>query len=194
MIDGCKGGHHLCVCAALLYELLYTQVFGLEEAELCQATEAFRAGGRRYRNSPSMCSDIDLGYDTPEDRGHRYTRSCCQVFHLRSVPKTDGPTYREEAEGGGASEDKQRAASDDTKVGGMMSPRRPSLFTSTMDAQRQKPAVVIGQPPAEAPPPARLSLPYKVMKSLDGEVYRNLEFDVWQDTCKGKDTPVLHHL
>lgn len=23
------------------------------------------------------------------------------------------------------------------------------------------------------------------MKSLDGEVYRNLEFDVWQDTCKG---------
>ena len=23
------------------------------------------------------------------------------------------------------------------------------------------------------------------MKSLDGDVYRNLEFDVWQDTCKG---------
>lgn len=41
------------------------------------------------------------------------------------------------------------------------------------------------QPPAEAPPSYRLSLPYKVMKALDGDVYRNLEFDVWQDTCKG---------
>uniref|UniRef100_A0A3P9AS60 ubiquitinyl hydrolase 1 n=1 Tax=Maylandia zebra TaxID=106582 RepID=A0A3P9AS60_9CICH len=117
------------LCQSLLYELLYTQVFGFEEAELCQAMEAFRVGGRRYRNSPSMCSDVDLGYDTPEDRG-------------------------EEAESGGPIEEKPRAVTDDSK------------------------------PPAEAPPPSRLSLPYKVMKSLDGDVYRNLEFDVWQDTCK----------
>ncbi|XP_026025329.1 putative bifunctional UDP-N-acetylglucosamine transferase and deubiquitinase ALG13 isoform X4 [Astatotilapia calliptera] len=119
------------LCQSLLYELLYTQVFGFEEAELCQAMEAFRVGGRRYRNSPSMCSDVDLGYDTPEDRGHS-----------------------EEAEPGGPIEEKPRAVTDDSK------------------------------PPAEAPPPSRLSLPYKVMKSLDGDVYRNLEFDVWQDTCK----------
>ncbi|XP_006806663.1 putative bifunctional UDP-N-acetylglucosamine transferase and deubiquitinase ALG13 [Neolamprologus brichardi] len=118
------------LCQSLLYELLYTQVFGFEEAELCQAMEAFRVGGRRYRNSPSMCSDVDLGYDTPEDRGHS-----------------------EEAEPGGPIEEKPRAVTDDSK-------------------------------PAEAPPPSRLSLPYKVMKSLDGDVYRNLEFDVWQDTCK----------
>ena len=65
----------VCVCVALLYELLYTQVFGVEEAELCQAMEAFRVGGRRYRNSPSMCSDIDIGYDTHEDRTHRYTHT-----------------------------------------------------------------------------------------------------------------------
>lgn len=45
--------------------------------------------------------------------------------------------------------------------------------------------IFIVQPAADTPPPPRLSLPYKVMKSLDGEVYRNLEFDVWQDTCKG---------
>lgn len=45
---------------------------------------------------------------------------------------------------------------------------------------------LIGQPSSEAPPPSRLSLSYKVMKSLDRDVYRNLEFDVWQDTCKGK--------
>uniref|UniRef100_A0A3P9CEZ0 ubiquitinyl hydrolase 1 n=1 Tax=Maylandia zebra TaxID=106582 RepID=A0A3P9CEZ0_9CICH len=112
------------LCQSLLYELLYTQVFGFEEAELCQAMEAFRVGGRRYRNSPSMCSDVDLGYDTPEDRGHS-----------------------EEAEPGGPNEEKPRAVTDDSKVG-------------------------------------ILSLPYKVMKSLDGDVYRNLEFDVWQDTCK----------
>ncbi|XP_060919611.1 putative bifunctional UDP-N-acetylglucosamine transferase and deubiquitinase ALG13 isoform X3 [Labrus mixtus] len=119
------------LCQSLLYELLYTQVFGLEEADLCQAMETFRVGGRRYRNSPSVCSDVDIGYDIPEDRGHR-----------------------EEPDVGGASEDKLRAVTDETKSA------------------------------AEAPPPSRLSLPYKVMKSLDGEVYRNLEFDVWQDTCK----------
>ncbi|XP_028272210.1 putative bifunctional UDP-N-acetylglucosamine transferase and deubiquitinase ALG13 [Parambassis ranga] len=118
-------------CQSLLYELLYTQVFGLEELELCQAMETFRVGGRRYRNSPSVCSDVDIGYDIPEDRGHK-----------------------EEVEAGGAAEEKSRAVIDDSK------------------------------PPAEAPPPCRLTLPYKVMKSLDGDVYRNLEFDVWQDTCK----------
>uniref|UniRef100_A0A3B4VH42 ubiquitinyl hydrolase 1 n=1 Tax=Seriola dumerili TaxID=41447 RepID=A0A3B4VH42_SERDU len=119
------------LCQSLLYELLYTQVFGVEEAELCQAMETFRVGGRRYRNSPSVCSDADIGYDTPEDRGQRYTHT-----HLCVCRSVD------------------RAVADDTK------------------------------PPAEAPPPSRLCLTYKVMKSLDGEVYRNLEFDVWQDTCK----------
>ncbi|KAM4750215.1 LOW QUALITY PROTEIN: putative bifunctional UDP-N-acetylglucosamine transferase and deubiquitinase ALG13 [Anableps anableps] len=111
------------LCQSLLYELLYTQVFGVEGAELWQAMEAFKAGGRRYRNSLSVCSDIDVGYDAPEDRAHR-----------------------EEAEAGGAAEEPK--------------------------------------PPAEAPPTCRLCLPYKVLKSLDGDVYRNLEFDVWQDTCK----------
>lgn len=67
-----------CVCvrercalgAALLYELLYIRVFGVEEAELSLASEAFRLGGRRYRNSLSMCSDMDVGYELPET--HRY--------------------------------------------------------------------------------------------------------------------------
>ncbi|XP_012714078.2 putative bifunctional UDP-N-acetylglucosamine transferase and deubiquitinase ALG13 [Fundulus heteroclitus] len=111
------------LCQSLLYELLYTQVFGVEGAELCQAMDAFRAGGRRYRNSPSVCSDVDVSFDTPEDRVHR-----------------------EEVEVGGAAEETKALA--------------------------------------EAPPTCRLSLPYKVLKSLDGDVYRNLEFDVWQDTCK----------
>ncbi|KAM8878178.1 putative bifunctional UDP-N-acetylglucosamine transferase and deubiquitinase ALG13 isoform 3-T3 [Spinachia spinachia] len=118
------------ICQSLFYELLYTQVFGFEETELCQAMEAFRVGGRRYRNSPSVSSEVDFGYETPEDRCHR-----------------------EEPESCGAADDKLRG-------------------------------VTAEKPPAEAPPPPRLSLPYKVMKSLDGEAYRNLEFDVWQDTCK----------
>uniref|UniRef100_A0A8C9XF70 ubiquitinyl hydrolase 1 n=1 Tax=Sander lucioperca TaxID=283035 RepID=A0A8C9XF70_SANLU len=112
------------LCQSLFYELLYTKVFGFEEAELCQAMEAFRVGGRRYRNSQSMCSDADFSYDTPEDRNHR-----------------------EEPEAGGVAEEKLRVSTDESKVTGM-------------------------------------SLPYKVMKSLDADVYRNLEFDVWQDTCK----------
>lgn len=67
-VSTCSG---VSLSAALLYELLYTQVFGVEGAELCQAMEAFRAGGRRYRNSPSVCSDVDAGYDAPEERAHR---------------------------------------------------------------------------------------------------------------------------
>ncbi|XP_077427490.1 putative bifunctional UDP-N-acetylglucosamine transferase and deubiquitinase ALG13 isoform X2 [Vanacampus margaritifer] len=116
------------ICQAVVYELLYTKVFGCEEAELCQATEAFKVGGRRYRNSPSMCSDVDFGYDVAEDRGHR-----------------------EEAESG---EEKLHVLGEDAR------------------------------PASEAPPPSRLSLPYKVLKSLDASVYRNVEFDVWQDSCK----------
>ncbi|XP_068607357.1 putative bifunctional UDP-N-acetylglucosamine transferase and deubiquitinase ALG13 [Brachionichthys hirsutus] len=116
------------LCQSILYELLYTRVFGVEEAELCQAMESFRVGGRRYRNSPSMGSDID-------------------------IDSLNATVFREELELGGA-EEKLRVSKDDTK------------------------------PPAEAPPPFRLSLPHKVMKSLDVEVYRNLDFELWQDTCK----------
>ncbi|XP_032381293.1 putative bifunctional UDP-N-acetylglucosamine transferase and deubiquitinase ALG13 isoform X1 [Etheostoma spectabile] len=119
------------LCQSILYELLYTKVFGFEEVELCDAMEAFRIGGRCYRNRPSMCRDVDFGCDTPEDLCHR-----------------------EESKSGGASEKKLEAVIYDSK------------------------------PPEEAPPSSRLSLPYKVMKSLDGKRYRNLEFDVWLDTCK----------
>lgn len=55
---------------AILYELLYTRVLGVEEAELQAVLEGFRGGGRRYRNSLSACSE-DAGYDTPEDRAQR---------------------------------------------------------------------------------------------------------------------------
>ncbi|KAM4604426.1 putative bifunctional UDP-N-acetylglucosamine transferase and deubiquitinase ALG13 [Polymixia lowei] len=123
------------LCQSLLYELLYTRVLGVEEPDLCQALEAFRVGGRRYRNSLSACSDGDMGYDTLEDRAQR------EEWELGG---------RE-----GAAEDKSRTPHDD------------------------------GKPPVESvPPPSRLCLPYKVLKSLDGDLYRNLEYDVWHDTRK----------
>lgn len=86
--------------------------------------------------------------------------------------------------------------SDDTKVRGAVSHVTSSmhehcyLMTTSWFCSEFKhlmnTAALIGQPSSEAPPPSRLSLSYKVMKSLDRDVYRNLEFDVWQDTCKGK--------
>uniref|UniRef100_A0A8C7L6B7 UDP-N-acetylglucosamine transferase subunit ALG13 n=1 Tax=Oncorhynchus kisutch TaxID=8019 RepID=A0A8C7L6B7_ONCKI len=119
------------LCQALLYELLYTQVLGVEEGELQGALEGFRGGGRRYRNSLSVCSE-DAGYDTPEDRGQ---------------------TQREDWElnGYNRTEDKARPGVEEAK---------------TPDG------------------PAKLSLPYKVLKALDSEMYRNVEFDVWHDSRK----------
>lgn len=117
------------VCQALLYELLYTRVLGVEEDELQTALEGFRGGGRRYRNSHSMCSE-DAGYDAPDER-----------------------TQREEWEPNGQNrlEDKAKAGVEDQKV-------------------------VEGS--------SKLALPYKVLKALEPELYRNVEFDVWQDSRK----------
>uniref|UniRef100_A0A672T7B2 ubiquitinyl hydrolase 1 n=1 Tax=Sinocyclocheilus grahami TaxID=75366 RepID=A0A672T7B2_SINGR len=118
------------VCQALLYELLYTRVLGVEEEELQVVMEGFKGGGRRYRNSQSMCSE-DAGYDTPEDR-----------------------PQREEWELSGHSrlEDKTKAGAEDQKVATEGS--------------------------------GKLALPYKVLKALEPELYRNVEFDVWQDARK----------
>ncbi|XP_048022686.1 putative bifunctional UDP-N-acetylglucosamine transferase and deubiquitinase ALG13 isoform X4 [Megalobrama amblycephala] len=117
------------VCQALLYEMLYSRVLGVEEEELQMALEGFKGGGRRYRNSQSMCSE-DAGYDTPEDR-----------------------PQREEWETSGhcRSEDKPRAGAEDQKA---------------------------------TEGSGKLVLPYKVLKALEPELYRNVEFDVWQDSRK----------
>ncbi|XP_062309586.1 putative bifunctional UDP-N-acetylglucosamine transferase and deubiquitinase ALG13 isoform X1 [Osmerus eperlanus] len=117
------------LCQSILYELLYTRVLGVEEAELQAVLEGFRGGGRRYRNSLSVCSE-DAGYDTPEDRAQR-----------------------EDWELGG-----QRGSEEKNKTG--------------------------AEEPKATEGPSRLSLPYKVLKALDTEMYRNVEFDVWHDGRK----------
>nr|XP_057941359.1 putative bifunctional UDP-N-acetylglucosamine transferase and deubiquitinase ALG13 isoform X2 [Doryrhamphus excisus] len=93
------------LCQAVLYERLYTKVFG------CQAMEVSMVSGRTLLPAPPMCGDIDIG-------------------------------SREEAESGAAAEETQRAES--------------------------------GKPPCIS------SLPCKVIKSLDGDVYRKF----WQELCK----------
>ncbi|KAI2651055.1 hypothetical protein H4Q32_019061 [Labeo rohita] len=117
------------ICQSLLYELLYTRVLGVEEEELQVALEGFKGGGRRYRNSHSMCSE-DAGYDTPEDRPQREEWELS--VHSRS-------------------EDKTKAGAEDQKA---------------------------------AEGSGKLALPYKVLKALEPELYRNVEFDVWQDSRK----------
>ncbi|XP_061103515.1 putative bifunctional UDP-N-acetylglucosamine transferase and deubiquitinase ALG13 isoform X1 [Conger conger] len=116
------------MCQSLLYELLYCRVLGVEEGEVQVALEGFRGGGRRYRNSLSVCSE-DAGYDAPDDRGQR------EDWEMNES---------------GRSEDKARSGVEENK----------------------------------APEQLKLSLPYKVLKALDPEIYRNVEFDVWHDSRK----------
>ncbi|XP_068071987.2 putative bifunctional UDP-N-acetylglucosamine transferase and deubiquitinase ALG13 isoform X26 [Danio rerio] len=117
------------VCQALLYELLYTRVLGVEEDEIQAALEGFKGGGRRYRNSHSMCSE-DASYDTPEDRSQR------EDWESRGHCRFD---------------DRPRVGAEDQKV---------------------------------TEGSGKLALPYKVLKALEPELYRNVEFDVWQDSRK----------
>ncbi|KAG9259453.1 serine/threonine-protein kinase pim-3 [Astyanax mexicanus] len=140
------------ICQSLLYELLYTCVLGIEEEDLHMAVDGFRAGGRRYRNSLSMCSE-DGGYETPEDRGSRSAHAQTGIQGYVFLPDR-----REEWEfsGHNRSEDKAKFGTEDQKA-------------------------------PEAP--MKLSLPYKVLKALEPEMYRNVEFDVWQDSRKVKVEP-----
>ncbi|XP_048851134.1 putative bifunctional UDP-N-acetylglucosamine transferase and deubiquitinase ALG13 isoform X2 [Brienomyrus brachyistius] len=116
-------------CQALLYQLLYCKVLGVDDCEVQAALDTFRSAGRRYRNSLSLCSE-DAGYDTPDDRCQREDWELNGLCH---------------------SEDKVRLSAEESKV-------------------------LEGA--------AKLSLPYKALKALDPEMYRNVEFDVWHDCRK----------
>uniref|UniRef100_A0A3B3T5Z2 UDP-N-acetylglucosamine transferase subunit ALG13 n=1 Tax=Paramormyrops kingsleyae TaxID=1676925 RepID=A0A3B3T5Z2_9TELE len=116
-------------CQALLYQLLYCRVLGVDDCEVQAALDAFRSAGRRYRNSLSLCSE-DAGYDTPDDRCQREDWELNGLCH---------------------SEDKVRLSAEESKA-------------------------VEGA--------VKLSLPYKALKALDPEMYRNVEFDVWHDCRK----------
>lgn len=45
------------VCSAVLYEILYKDVFGMDEEELRSAVEVFRSGSKKNRSSAPVGSE-----------------------------------------------------------------------------------------------------------------------------------------
>ncbi|MGH0143542.1 UNVERIFIED_CONTAM: hypothetical protein FKN15_035218 [Acipenser sinensis] len=77
------------VCQAVLYEVLYKDVFGIEEEEVHSALDVFHgSGGRRYRNSSSMCSE-DANFKTSDEKNHKSPtankKSAFELTHFESV-------------------------------------------------------------------------------------------------------------
>lgn len=47
----------MLICSAVLYEILYKDVFGMDVEELKSAVEMFRSGSRKNRNNVSVASE-----------------------------------------------------------------------------------------------------------------------------------------
>ncbi|XP_034637376.1 putative bifunctional UDP-N-acetylglucosamine transferase and deubiquitinase ALG13 [Trachemys scripta elegans] len=125
------------VCQAVLYEILYKDVFDMDEEELRTAVEMFRSGAKKNRNSVSVGSE-DASFDCLPEK----------------VSKTSSERRVEDWEG------------NDTD-----NPPEDKLKQGTEEAK----------PPEN---PSKMPFPYKVLKALDPEIYRNVEFDVWLDSRK----------
>ncbi|XP_010117690.1 PREDICTED: LOW QUALITY PROTEIN: putative bifunctional UDP-N-acetylglucosamine transferase and deubiquitinase ALG13 [Chlamydotis macqueenii] len=125
------------VCQAVLYEILYKDVFGMDEEELRSAVEVFRSGSKKNRNSGSVGSE-DANFDCLREKVSR-NPSEKRVDDWEGND-TDNPQ-----------EDKFKQGIEEEK------------------------------PPEN---PLKMPVPYKVLKALDPEIYRNVEFDVWLDSRK----------
>ncbi|XP_074910655.1 UDP-N-acetylglucosamine transferase subunit ALG13 [Buteo buteo] len=125
------------ICQAVLYEILYKDVFGMDEEELRSAVEVFRSGSKKNRNSGSVGSE-DANFDCLHEKVSR-NPSEKRVDDWEGND-TDNPQ-----------EDKFKQGIEEEKL-----PENPS----------------------------KMPVPYKVLKALDPEIYRNVEFDVWLDSRK----------
>ncbi|KAK2545442.1 hypothetical protein Q9966_001258 [Columba livia] len=125
------------ICPAVLYEILYKDVFGMDEEELRSAVEVFRSGSKKNRNTGCVGSD-DANFDGLHEKVSR-NPSEKRVDDWQGND-TDNPQ-----------EDKFKQAIEEEKL-----PENPS----------------------------KMPVPYKVLKALDPEIYRNVEFDVWLDSRK----------
>ncbi|KAM9269527.1 UDP-N-acetylglucosamine transferase subunit ALG13-like [Cariama cristata] len=125
------------ICQAVLYEILYKDVFGMDEEELRSAVEVFRSGSKKNRNSGCVGSE-DANFDCLHEKVSR-NPSEKRVDDWEGND-TDNPQ-----------EDKFRRGIEEEK------------------------------PPEN---PSKMPVPYKVLKALDPEIYRNVEFDVWLDSRK----------
>lgn len=119
------------VCQAVLYEILYKDVFVVDEEELKTAVELFRSGSKKNRNNAVTGSeDVHIDYkSSTQDRTEEWG-ACCNV---ENIPEG----YNQGTEEAKSSEN-----------------------------------------------PSKMLFPYKVLKALDPEIYRNVEFDVWLDSRK----------
>ncbi|XP_048191558.1 LOW QUALITY PROTEIN: putative bifunctional UDP-N-acetylglucosamine transferase and deubiquitinase ALG13 [Perognathus longimembris pacificus] len=119
------------ICQAVLYEILYKDVFIVDEEVLKAAISLFRSGSRRNRNNALARSEnaiTDQKSSTP-DR----TEECGAYCSVENIPED-----------------------------------------CTQGSEESK-------SPENLP---KLFFPYKVLKALDPEIYRNVEFDVWLDSRK----------
>ncbi|XP_072450766.1 putative bifunctional UDP-N-acetylglucosamine transferase and deubiquitinase ALG13 [Chiloscyllium punctatum] len=122
---------HAAICQAIVYEVLYRDVFGVDEEELRAAVELFRSHGKKTRKSSNCQSNGDTEY-LPE-----------------KVVQRNG------------AENSEHEASPEEKMA------KPSAEeTKNVDG------------------PSKMPFPFKVLKALDSEIYRNVEFDVWLDSRK----------
>ncbi|XP_038603628.1 putative bifunctional UDP-N-acetylglucosamine transferase and deubiquitinase ALG13 [Tachyglossus aculeatus] len=118
------------ICQAVLYEILYKDVFDVDEEELKTALETFRNGAKKNRNSASTGSE-DAFTDSKNSPENRLEDWGCSST-VENVPDK----YKQGAE-------------------------------------------------AKLPEnPTKMHFPFKVLKALDPEIYRNVEFDVWLDSRK----------
>ncbi|KFQ05203.1 Putative bifunctional UDP-N-acetylglucosamine transferase and deubiquitinase ALG13, partial [Haliaeetus albicilla] len=125
------------ICQAVLYEILYKDVFGMDEEELRSAVEVFRSGSKKNRNSGSVGSE-DANFDCLHEK----------------VSRNPSEKRVDDWEGNGTDnpqEDKFKQGIEEEKL-----PENPT----------------------------KMPVPYKVLKALDPEIYRNVEFDVWLDSRK----------
>ncbi|XP_044538783.1 putative bifunctional UDP-N-acetylglucosamine transferase and deubiquitinase ALG13 [Gracilinanus agilis] len=110
------------ICQAVLYEILYKDVFVVDGEDLKTALDIFRGNGRKNRNNASPGSE-----DRMEDWG----------LNVSSGHEQQLDRYRHGMEEGKFSDNH-----------------------------------------------SKMPFPYKVMKALDPDIYRNVEFDVWLDSRK----------
>ncbi|XP_025942037.1 putative bifunctional UDP-N-acetylglucosamine transferase and deubiquitinase ALG13 [Apteryx rowi] len=125
------------ICQAVLYEILYKDVFAMDEEELRSAVEMFRSGSKKNRNSGSVGSE-DANFDClPEKVSKILPEKRMEDWESNDIDNSP--------------EDKFKQGTEEAK-------------------------------PLENP--SKMPFPYKVLKALDPEIYRNVEFDVWLDSRK----------
>ncbi|XP_072125870.1 putative bifunctional UDP-N-acetylglucosamine transferase and deubiquitinase ALG13 [Mobula birostris] len=118
------------VCQAVVYEMLYRDVFGVDEEELRGAVELFRNHGKKTRRTSTS-----QGNDAEHLSEKVVRKNGKENSELESLPE-------------------EKMAKHSTEE------------IKTVDG------------------PSKMPFPFKVLKALDSEIYRNVEFDVWLDSRK----------